>query len=76
MFHRNCLLTVKNYILLYIVLVCLAIFAAEYIIQCTESCIDTHTKQILIAGVFRVFPGHRKKIMNIRFLQIVSDMCE
>lgn len=49
----NYLLTVKKkYVLLYIVLVCVAIFAAECILQCTESCIDTRTEQILRAGFF------------------------
>jgi len=48
----NCLLTVKNYVLLYIVLVCVAMFAAECIIQRTDSCIDTHTEQILKAAFF------------------------
>jgi hypothetical protein len=42
----------KKYVLLYIVLVCVAIFAAECILQCTESCIDTRTEQILRAGFF------------------------
>jgi hypothetical protein len=72
----NCLLTVKNYVLLYTVLVCVAIFAAECIVQCTEGCIDTHTEQILKAGFFSDASTNRtwKKIMNTRFLQIVFDV--
>jgi len=49
----NYLLTVKKkYVLLYIVLVCVAKFAAECILQYTERCIDTRTEQILKAGFF------------------------
>ena len=42
----------KIYFALYSVSVCVAIFAAECILQCTERCIDTHTEQIIKAGFF------------------------
>lgn len=42
----------KKKVLLYIVLVCVAIFAVECNLQCTESCIETRTEQILKAGFF------------------------